>query len=418
MLAPGFQGFAMQPEDIASAADADTDGALDLSRPAPRARDMLAKRVADVVCLPSSEITPHERHLAGDLLVEILLEGDAELRRRCARRVAALTDPPHRVLRLLARDDIDVARPILEDSTALSDADLVEIVQATALEHRCILARREPLSELVVQALIEQRELDVVRFVLANAKARFYYRTLDQAIVMSRQHPELTRLILGRQELRPSQALAMFWWSGHEDRQSILLRFGAERRLLQEAAGDVFAVAAQEGWSDPLSRKALQFIDRRQRNRLAIDKSPFDSLEEAVKAAETGLRRELVAEISYLSGIKPVTGAQIFTDLGGEPLAVLCKATGLKRPALGSLWRGQRRDDGDLANPSEHFARVIKVYDTLSNEKAQTVLRYWNWSLSSALSPALLSAIRGGEEPGADEDIGSPARTAALVLDL
>lgn len=407
----------MLAEERATAAGGEDEAPLEL-RPAPRSRAMLAKRVTDVVCLPSSEITPQERHLAGDLLVEMLLEGEAELRRKCARRVAALKEPPHRILRLLARDEVDVARPILEDSEALNDADLVEIARATTLDHRLMLARREDLSELVVQALMEPRELDVVRALLSNEKAKFYYRTLDLAISMSRQAPELSRLILRRPEMRPSQALVMFWWCGPEERRMALQRFAVERRLLQEAAADVFGAAAAEGWSDALTRKALQFIERRQRNRAAIDKSPFDSLEEAVEAAADGMRRELVAEISYLSGIKPVTGAQIFTDLGGEPIAVLCKATGLKRPALELLWRGLKREGGDLANPSPQFARVVETYDTLSNEKAQTVLRYWNWSLSSALSPDLVNALRNKAGPGEEEDIGSPARAAALVFDL
>jgi uncharacterized protein (DUF2336 family) len=401
--------------DDRARAPAQEEGEARLS--APRSRIMLAKRVTDVVCLPSSEITPQERQLAGDLLVEMLLEGDADLRRRCARRVAALTEPPHRVLRLLARDEFEIARPILENSDALSDADIVEIAERTTEQHRLLLAHRDDLGELVVHALVENQEPEVIRVLLCNNTARFYYRTLDQLIAMSKDKPEMTRLILRRQELRPSQALAMFWWSPPEERRVILLRFGAERRLLQEAAGDVFGVAAAEGWSDALSRKALQFIDRRQRNRAAIEKSPYDSLEDAVRAGEAGLTRELVAEISYLSGIKPVTGAQIFTDLGGEPLAVLCKATGLKRPALESMWRGLKREGGDIARPSPAFARVVETFDVLSNEKAQTVLRYWNWSLSSALSSSLVATIRSGVTPDEDE-VGLAGRTAALVFDF
>jgi S-formylglutathione hydrolase len=57
-------------------------------------------------------------------------------------------------------------------------------------------------------------------------------------------------------------------------------------KTLGDAAGDVFPMAAAEGWSDPLVRKALQFIERRQRNRSAVAKSPFASLDEAVAAEQ------------------------------------------------------------------------------------------------------------------------------------
>jgi uncharacterized protein (DUF2336 family) len=114
----------------------------------------------------------------------------------------------------------------------------------------------------------------------------------------------------------------MFWWAEPAHRKLILQRFAVGREVLQDAVSDVFSMAADDKWQDPLARKALQFIERRQRNRAAIDKSPYDSLEDAVAAAQNGLTRELASEISYLSGLKPMTGAKILTDPCGEPLAV------------------------------------------------------------------------------------------------
>ena len=125
-------------------------------------------------------------------------------------------------------------------------------------------------------------------------------------------------------------------------------------------------LAAEEGWQDPVSRKALQFIERRQRNRAAIAKSPYGGLEEAVAAAEQmGMSREIATEIAYLSGIKPITGAKILGDPSGEPLAILCKATGLGRNELQALWRIARAPAlvrgeeccGD--QPSNHHLSII-----------------------------------------------------------
>ncbi|MDP3299540.1 MAG: DUF2336 domain-containing protein, partial [Phenylobacterium sp.] len=179
---------------------------------------------------------------------------------------------------------------------------------------------------------------------------------------------------------------------------------------------DIFPMAAQEGWQDPMSRKALQFIERRQRNRAAIEKSPFTSLEAAVSAAQHGMTREVAEEISYLAGLKPMTGAKLFTDPGGEPLAVLCKATGLPRTALRALWRGLRRpetgEDGAI-NPA--FERTLLIFDTMAVDRAQTVLRYWNWSLSSAMTPELLRAIREGDDSVIDE-YSLPQRAAMLAF--
>ena len=235
-------------------------------------------------------------------------------------------------------------------------------------------------------------------------------------VAATRDSPRFIPTLLKRAELRPSHAYAMFWWAEPDCRKTILQRFAVSREVLQEAAGDVFAMAMEENWQDPLSRKALQFIERRQRNRAAIAKSPFDSLEQAVASAQTGLSRETAEEISYLAGLKPMTGAKIFTDPCGEPLAILCKATGLPRGAIVALWRGLRRPERDEAGAlAPALERTLIVYDMIAVDRAQTVLRYWNWSLSSALTPALIKAIREGDEAALDE-YSVPQRTAMLTL--
>ena len=256
----------------------------------------------------------------------------------------------------------------------------------------------------------------MIERLLRNTQAQLSQIAIEEIVAASREMPSLAELLLKRPELRPSSAYVMFWWCGPEDRRTILQRFAVSREVLQEIVDDVFAMAAEENWQDPLARKALQFIERRQRNRGAIDKSPYDSLDQAVEVAAGGLTRELAQEISFLAGIKPMTGAKIFTDPGGEPLAVLCKATGLPRESIRHLWAGLRRpqttgEPGALAG----LDHVMITYDMIAVDRAQTVLRYWNWSLSSALTPALMRAIRDGDEEALDE-YSVPQRAAMLAL--
>ncbi|HEX8661950.1 MAG TPA: DUF2336 domain-containing protein, partial [Brevundimonas sp.] len=305
----------------------------------------------------------------------------------------------------------------IEQCASLSDADLVACARDTGPEHRFLMASRRSLSEVVTETLLSFGESHVIEAVLRNNTARLCQTAVEGVVSLSRQEPQLCGHVLKRPELRPSGAYVMFWWSGAEDRRTILQRFAVSREVMQEVAEDVFAMAAEENWQDPVSRKALQFIERRQRNRAAIAKSPYGGLEQAVAAAATGgLNREVATEIAYLSGIKPITGAKILGDPGGEPLAILCKATGLGKNDLLGLWRSMRRpetaEDGSL-HPA--WERVQVTYDMLAVDRAQTVLRYWNWSLSSALTPALLRAIRDGEEEGID-DYSAPERAAMLAL--
>jgi len=384
--------------------------------PRSKARTALFKRLADVVCLPSSRVNAFERSMIADLLVEMLRDAVVEERARVARRLANLMDIPAALVRLLLRDSVEVAGSLLENSVALSDADLVDCARRGELDHRRLIAARRGVTELVCEALVERLEPAVVETLLNNSLARLSSDAVEALVGATRTEPRYIPLLLKRSELRPSHAYIIFWWADAEARRVILQRFAVSREILQEAAGDVFPLAAGEGWSDPLSRKALQFIERRQRNRLAVEKSPYGSLDEAVAAAESGLRRETAEEISYLSGLKPMTGAKIFTDAGGEPLAILCKATGLPKAALRSLWRALRRpetDESGATNPA--LERVLITFDMIAVDRAQTVLRYWNWSLSSALTPSLIKAIRDGDSSDLDE-YSVPQRAAMLTL--
>jgi uncharacterized protein (DUF2336 family) len=384
-------------------------------RPKRRARLALLKRLADVVSLPSSRVNAFERAVTADLLVEILRDADLDERARIARRVASLMEIPTSLVRLLLRDTIEVAQPLLADA-ALNDVDLLDCVRNATSAHRRLIALRRGVSETVVEALVETGEAPVMEALLRNSQARLSTGAVEGLVAMTQTQAHLAPLLLKRPEVRPSHAYVLFWWADAEARRLILQRFAVSREVLQEAASDVFPMAAAEGWQDDLTRKALQFIERRQRNRAAIEKSPYNSLDDAVAAAERGMTRELAEEISYLSGLKPMTGAKIMSDPGGEALAVLCKATGLPRTALRQLWRALRRPEttetGELA---PGLTRAVLIYDMIAVDRAQTVLRYWNWSLSSAMTPTLVKAIRDEDDTELDE-FSAPQRAAMLAF--
>ncbi|HST92937.1 MAG TPA: DUF2336 domain-containing protein [Brevundimonas sp.] len=382
-----------------------------------RARHALLKRLADVVSLPASRINAFERAVTGDLLVEMLRLASTEDRRRVAGRLAPLAELPNALARMLLRDEPEVAGLLIEQCASLSDADLVACARDAETEHRLLMASRRGLSEVVTETLLSFGENEVIEAVLRNTSARLSQTAIEGVVSLSRQEGRLCGPVLKRPELRPSGAYVMFWWCGPEDRRTILQRFAVSREVMQEVSEDVFAMAAEENWQDPVARKALQFIERRQRNRAAIAKSPYGGLEQAVAAAAAnGLSREVATEIAYLSGVKPITGAKIMGDPGGEPVAILCKATGLGKADLQNLWRSMRRPE-TMEDGSVHptWERVQITYDMLAVDRAQTVLRYWNWSLSSALTPALLRAIRDGEEEALD-DYSAPERAAMLAL--
>jgi uncharacterized protein (DUF2336 family) len=379
-----------------------------------RSRAFLVQRLTDVVSWPASRIPVYERELAADVLVGLLRSAGAEQRRRCAVRLAPIVDAPKLLLRYLARDDAEVARPLLEESKALDDADLVATIRSGLKPHWLMIAGRRALSPFVCEALVGVQDYDVATTLLRNGDAKLSHGAVQALVSMSRNSAETARLLAQRAETTPAQALTLFWWADSETRLVILRRFPVDRAVIISELADVFSIAASEEWADGESRKALALIERRQRNRLAAERSPYKTLEAAIQALRGDGDKRLLAEISHMAGIRPAAGARIFADRGGEPLAVLCKAVGLKRPFLAALWRGLGRSDDDAGGRAA-FARVSELFEMLATAKAQTVLRYWNWSLTTGVNPGLA----GGVDPDSDVLEFSPAqRSAALVFGI
>lgn len=386
--------------DVPSSGEAPAAGGVVQAASDGFARRSLLRRLMDVVALPASRGNIQDRAIAGDLLLEILLESDVAARELCARRLQEMSQAPKRLLRFLALDAPHVAQLILAENKAFDDADLCYIVAHGATPHRVTVARRREIGPAVATAIAESGDAIAMKSLLENASAKLSERSVELMVGASRDAPALPPLLIQREEVRPAHALAMFWWSAAAERRQILIRFSAERTLLMDMCADIFRYAATD--TDPVVRKALHVIERRQRDRLAIDRSPHDSLESAITAgaAAGGLTPAMIADISALSGIKATTGERIFQDIGGEGLAVLCKATGLKRPYLRELWKalGNNEDSPD-------FVRVSEIYETIAVAKAQTVLRYWNWSLSSAFSPEAIVGEDESEEAGFARDL-------------
>lgn len=347
-----------------------------------RARTAIVQRLCDIVSWPESRIPAYERQMAADILQGLLRRCGVDLRARCARGLLLIQDAPKGLLRYLARDEISVAQDLLETGLGFDDSDLIATVRAGVAAHWLAIARRRGLGETVTDALMQTGDTAVMEAVLRNPTARLSMQGVDAVVARSRRSPNLATLLVGRAELRPTQALVLFWWADHSARLHILRRFAVDRTSLIQELGEAFAIAAAEGWADSDARKTLQVIERRQRNRTAAAKSPYGSLEGAIAAGSQSIDRKLSNEIAYLAGIRPTTAWQIFTDPGGEAIAVFSKAVGLKRPIFLALWRGLGRPAGDPDTTDNPLGRTTYVFDTLATVRAQSVLRYWNWSFT------------------------------------
>ncbi len=265
---------------------------------------------------------------------------------------------------------------MLRGSLRLQTEELVQIIREAGPDHHLAISDRKYLQMPVVDALVEQAGMDVHCRLLANPDAEISTRSLEILVRRSATEDALQPLLLARREMDIRLAQMMFWWVSPESRSEILTRYSVERRMLYRALDDVLEAGIAASIKDEVLQAALSLV----RVPLFATKHQTARL---IDHATRHLRDEFTAELAFVARIRPETAYRIVSDIGGEPMAVFGKAVGMSRveftDMLVALASMRGLDPSDLKSQS----RVIKTFDTISNDRADFVLHCWDWAMST-----------------------------------
>jgi len=116
-------------------------------------RDSALLRATTELFVEEEAHTPDEVRRYEELTAHLLPKVADQDRAFLAERLAARADAPQAVVRMLAKDKIAIAAPVLRASPVLAPLDLLSIIAATGVEHHRIIAERPALTPEVRQAL-------------------------------------------------------------------------------------------------------------------------------------------------------------------------------------------------------------------------------------------------------------------------
>jgi len=124
-------------------------------------------------CIEDVQLSAEERTHAESILAIMAQDAAVLVRRSLA--VALKNSPklPRDIANKLAQDVETIALPIILNSPALTDADLVEIVRTSPPSKQVAVAGRETLSTTVTGAIAEYAVSEAVQRALANDNAQF-----------------------------------------------------------------------------------------------------------------------------------------------------------------------------------------------------------------------------------------------------
>ena len=141
-------------------------GAGALDHPSWIRRAMLIEQVAEGYA--DGLFTSAQRRAAEDLFRTAVYDGEPLVRSVLADSLKRQGRVPRDIVLTLARDEAQVARPILSHSPLLTDDDLAEIARTGSRSHRLAIAERDALSPALAETLYETRDSIVVRRLLVN----------------------------------------------------------------------------------------------------------------------------------------------------------------------------------------------------------------------------------------------------------
>jgi uncharacterized protein (DUF2336 family) len=325
-------------------------------------RERLLLAIAELCRSDAECARPEIQELLRGLFLDLVSSAEQAIRLRLSKTLADVAWAPHDLIRLLAHDEIEIARPVLAKSPVLTDADLIRLLLEASIEHRIEVARRPALSADVAAAIVDQADPDVVTALANNTTADLRHHDLSRLVDLSERVAGLRAPIARHPGLSAELAALLYGWVGEALRNAIIARFPLDTPDLQRAvAASVHEVRTDLGLSpgsDPAD--SVRAVDR-----TAMERRVIAKLEAAgqlrpgvlVRALNEGKLGLFVTALAALAGVSTEDVRSAIKSEQPDTLLVICSLSGIDKGAFPSMLSMVRRlndgrPSGGLADPA------------------------------------------------------------------
>ena len=336
----------------------------------PERRQALLSGVTDLFFSSDDTHGAGEMALFDDVLSQLAGEMEEAVRSELAARMAVAGAAPHGLLRTLAADvSIEVARPVLEGSTALTDDDLLSVARTRGQDHLRAISVRPTVSMAVSEAIVERGDDHTLGVLLANDGALMSRETHELVVDRAVENPTLHAAVVARKALPVDLLNEMY--------------FVVESRL----RGQIMARNAE---MDPAELDAALAVGRKQlAARDGALPPDFAEAEAAVRALKlrggispgvlAGFLRsreitKFLVALAELADIDFHTARRILERRELDALSIICKAAGFERPLY--LTFAVLILDRD-ANAMGRAREYGELYDALPQDLAERTISFW-----------------------------------------
>ena len=270
-----------------------------------------------------------------DIFIALTRSAEREIRQVLAQRLAKVEWAPKALVRMLAADEIEIARPVIAASPLLLDDDLLQLLADGSIEHQIQVALRPDIGAAVARAIVVGRDPAVMTALATNRSARIDAATFADLVSQARQLAALRAPLTRHPSLDETLALRLYQWVGEALRQAISDRFPLDPARLAEAAREATHQAAAVEWGAVVAPPVADDLVARLVAKLhAAGQLRPAYLIRALREEKLGV---FAHGLAVLGRFEP---AQVWRALRGDtarPLFLACIAVGLDRAAFPAL---------------------------------------------------------------------------------
>ena len=318
---------------------------------------------------------PTEMALFDDVLGQLAGEMEVAVRAELADRMAHGSGAPVGLMSRLARDEIEVARPVLQHSWALSDADLLQVARTHGQDHLRAISQRHSVSAVVSEAIVERGDDQTLGVLLRNEGAELSRTAHEQAIDRAAVNPALHEAVVTRASLPVDLLNEMYFVVEAQLRDRILARNAKIDPAQLEAALSAGRkrVALGDG------ALPADYAEAEAAVRVMKAKGEISPRTLAAMLRNRETTRFLVA-LGVLADIDFHTARMILERKELDALAIVCKAADFDRSLFltFTVLILDRADDA-MARAKAHG----DLYGALPRDSALRTIRFWRMRRST-----------------------------------
>jgi len=341
------------------------------SGPNEKSADLL-ERVKDLFFLTVDQQSADDRSAFGDVMERMAIDVDTLTRTRFSERISKTEFAPIDLIRGLARDEICVARPVLQYSPCLREGDLVSISNDAEQDHLMATAHRAELTEPVTDIIVERGNLNVLKVVISNTGAKYSAASRHRLLKTPELQEELQQVMRARRDLAPSPFArltrlteAEFWQQISE----IALMTNDEPDAIQPEIKAPAEPAEEVNLDEQVSKK----LEKKPGKDPRMEPTHPASEKALVNAATSGKAVETVQFFAKITHLDEVMIEHCIFKAHVPALIVLCKAHSLSPSTFTTMLQLRENHTG---TPINDTVGLLRRYEGMTPDTAQRIIRF------------------------------------------